>query len=82
MEDWFNHVVPALMLFRTFALKRNITLMKFTLDVQSSTGFNRATNFGVPALSAANVDLHDPDHPAFGEANLRQWLGAVADPYP
>src|SRR5438132_8367751 len=49
-EDWFNHVIPALMLFRAFIVKGDVTLKKFTLDVQSSTGFNPESGYGTPPL--------------------------------
>ena len=42
-EDWFNHVIPALMMLRAFARQAAATgrnIRKFSLDVQSSTGFN------------------------------------------
>jgi hypothetical protein len=41
VEDWLNHIVPALMLFRAFVLKSNSKLKQLTLDVQSSSGYNR-----------------------------------------
>src|SRR5438105_11200570 len=50
-EDWFNHVLPALMLLRAFARYAAMTgrnLRKFSIDVQSSTGFNSLTNVGTP----------------------------------
>jgi hypothetical protein len=56
-EDWFNHVIPALMLLRAFAryaaTGRNIR--KFSLDVQSSTGFNPETGVGSPPLPAGEI---------------------------
>ncbi len=52
VEDWFNHVVPALMLFRTYALKSERKISKFTIDVQSSSGHNPATDFGAARCQA------------------------------
>src|ERR1700722_6520419 len=46
VEDWFNHVIPALMLFRTYVLSSKRPLPRFTLDVQSSSGHNAERNFG------------------------------------
>jgi len=34
-EDWLNHVVPAIMFFRSFVLANNIHLRFFTLDANS-----------------------------------------------
>ena len=69
-EDWMNCVVPALMLFRSYALKRSLVIQKFSLDAQTSTG------------ASGGVLLHDGDHHPFdpgasnrfGEQNLRDWL--------
>src|ERR1700730_14657234 len=40
VEDWLNHVVPALMLFRCYILSSRRQLPKFTIDVQASAGHN------------------------------------------
>src|SRR5438876_7667205 len=63
VEDWFNHVVPALMLLRAFAryaasTGRNIT--KFSIDVQSSTGFNPVTGVGTLPLPAVEIAYSEP----------------------
>ena len=57
VEDWLNHVVPALMLFRTFAIKSPSELRQFTLDVQSSAGYQKSTAFGSPPLSGTDMKL-------------------------
>ena len=52
-EDWFNHVIPALMLLRAFARHAMTTgrnISKFSIDVQSSTGFDPLTGTGTPPL--------------------------------
>src|SRR5438876_5323 len=54
-EDWFNHVIPALMMLRAFARHAATTgrnIRKFSIDVQSSTGFDPITNVGIPPLLA------------------------------
>src|SRR5262245_58070747 len=53
-EDWFNHVIPALMMLRSFARfleGSGRALQSFTIDVQSSTGFNVQTGVGAPPLA-------------------------------
>jgi hypothetical protein len=81
-EDWLNHVVPALMLFRTLIQTNNINLVKYTLDIQSSTGFDGNVPVGSAALPAAGIPLYDPNNPnMFGEANLRAWIAGIASPY-
>src|SRR5271165_4419472 len=85
-EDWFNHVIPALMLLRAFARHaaegaRNIH--KFSIDVQSSTGFNPVTGVGTPPLPADEITYSRPSRSgrAFGQQNLAAWLDAVVWPY-
>src|SRR5438105_15043781 len=57
-EDWFNHVIPALMLLRAFArhaMESGRNIDKFSIDVQSSTGFNPVTGVGTPPLPADQI---------------------------
>ena len=85
VEDWFNHVIPALMLFRTFILSSRHPLPRFTLDVQTSSGHNAARNFGSRpkrGKGAGKIKLYPPNNPAFGEKNLRDWLDGITYPYP
>jgi len=86
-EDWFNHVIPALMLLRAFARQAASTgrnLRKFSIDVQSSTGFNPVTNVGSPPLPADHIPFYQPSPSglAFGLQNLEAWIDGVAWPYP
>jgi hypothetical protein len=85
-EDWFNHVIPALMLLRIFARHaassgRNIR--KFSIDVQSTTGFNPITGVGTPPLPAAEITFSQPSRSgrAFGQQNLEAWIDEVVWPY-
>jgi hypothetical protein len=85
-EDWFNHVIPALMLLRAFA--RHITdtgrsIDKFSIDVQSSTGYNPATGVGTPPLPATQITFSQPSRSGqmFGLQNLRDWIDGVGWPY-
>jgi hypothetical protein len=81
VEDWFNHVIPALMLFRTYLVSSGRTLIKCTLDVQSSSGYSPNANYGKPPLDGAAAPLYPPTNPAFGEQNLRSWLTDMPYPY-
>jgi hypothetical protein len=86
VEDWFNHVIPALMLLRTFAVRLladGRSLRKFSLDVQSSTGYNPLTGVGTPPLAADNIPLELPTggQRSFGLQNLIDWLDGTAWPY-
>jgi hypothetical protein len=85
-EDWFNHVIPALMLLRAFAhhaARSNRGICKFTIDVQSSTGFNPDTNVGTPPLSAAQITYSVPSTSGrvFAMQRLEAWIDGIPWPY-
>src|SRR5262249_11670128 len=86
VEDWFNHVIPALMLLRAFARYavesgRNIT--KFSIDVQSSTGFNPLTGVGTLPLPAPVIPFTSPSRAGlqFGRQRLIDWIDEIEWPY-
>ena len=86
VEDWFNHVVPALMLLRAFAvhlLADGRRLAKFSIDVQSSTGHDPVTGVGTPPLGADDIGYEQPRRRnySFGLRNLMDWLDGVEWPY-
>jgi len=81
VEDWFNHVIPALMLFRTYVVKRNHALTKFTLDANSSAGFDPSTAYGSLPTDGLGLVLYDPTRPSFGEQRLRDWVEGIDFPY-
>jgi hypothetical protein len=78
-EDWFNHVVPELMLLRSFARYAATTgrdIRKFSIDVQSSTGFNSITDVGEITYTQPS-----PAGISFGQQRLETWIDAIAWPY-
>lgn len=92
-EDWMNHVVPALMLFRSFVLSRRLTVRSYTLDANSSTGYRRDAEIGSPPLGAEYVRLYEPGRPPGAKrahtneerqteewAALRDWLDTANFP--
>lgn len=85
-EDWFNNVVPALMCFRAFILKKKLVITDMSLDAQSSTGFKRVSSknqIGNGILRATNMQWKAPKKAkAFGERNLKKWLDDVTDAIP
>lgn len=86
VEDWFNHVVPALMLLRAFAVRLltdGRSLKKFSLDVQSSTGYDPVTGVGTPPLAADDIDYEQPTRKnySFGLQNLKDWIDDITWPY-
>ena len=82
VEDWFNHIIPALMLFRAYVTSSGRELPQFSLDVQSSAGRNVEFNFGTPPIPGAEVELYETTQQQFGLSNLREWLDEVTFPYP
>jgi hypothetical protein len=81
VEDWFNHVVPALMLFRSYIITSGRMLSKCTIDVQTSTGYSPNTDYGNPPMGGGEVSLYQPTNAQFGERNLREWLSGISFPY-
>ena len=86
-EDWFNHVVPALMLLRSFARfapQTGCTVERFSIDVQSSTGYNPITGVGELPLPSTQITFSQPSRAgrAFGKQQLDDWLDAITWPYP
>ncbi|HET6881588.1 MAG TPA: hypothetical protein VFI31_15600 [Pirellulales bacterium] len=87
-EDWFNHVVPALMLFRSYVLAQRLIVKTFTLDAHSSTGYRCGAEIGSPPLRAENIRLRaaptgkqSPDRTDAAEEEqrwsaLEDWLDA------
>lgn len=81
VEDWFNHVIPALTLFRQYLIESGRSLSCFTLDVQSTTGFDPSTGFGSGPVDGQAIQLYTPTNTAFGERNLREWVSNLTYPY-
>jgi hypothetical protein len=85
-EDWFNHIIPALMLLRAFAQfapSTGCAVEKSSIDVQSSTGYNPVTDVGTLPLPSAQITFSQPSRSgrAFGKRQLDAWLDAIAWPY-
>jgi hypothetical protein len=85
-EDWFNRVVPALMLLRAyarFASTEQRGMVRFTIDAQSSTGFSQETEVGTPPLPADEIDYPRPSPGGrdFGQQQLVDWLDGIDWPY-
>jgi hypothetical protein len=92
-EDWFNHVIPALMFFRALIEKRDVTLKRFTIEAHSSAGSGAS---GAELCEAGSIPYYDPtaDDTKTGttvaestakllsEATLRAWISAVSDAVP
>ena len=85
-EDWFNCVVPALMMlaaYSRFAAARGRGLARFTIDAQSMTGLDHESQVGMLPAPVDEMDLSapSPGGRAFAEQRLRDWLAAIQWPY-
>ena len=85
-EDWFNHVVPALAMLRAFARHAAATgrnIRKFSIDAQSTTGFNPITNVGTPPLPATEITYSQPSRSgrSFAQKQLETWIDGISWPY-
>lgn len=78
-EDWFNHVIPALMYFRSLVEHSGMNVTKFTLDAHSAAGFRSEGDVGSPIQDAGDIVMYDDDSAALSEARLRQFLEDAAD---
>jgi hypothetical protein len=84
-EDWLNHVIPALMYFRSYVSQRDITVTRYSLDVQSSSGY-RSGGAGNPIHSGDDraLRMYAPGVSAnvgrmLSEQRLRDWLSACEE---
>ena len=78
-EDWLNHVVPALMFFRSFVLSHGITLTRFTVDTSSVAYIDQSDPgllLGTPPQNGAGLNLTAPTNPQSAEQALRDFVTA------
>jgi len=78
-EDWFNHVVPALMYMRALIEKKRIQVENFTIDAHTSTAWHGSA--GPRILDTQSMPLAVPptEDAALSETRLRDWLKSVRD---
>ncbi len=79
-EDWLNHVVPALMLLRSYFTSCDRPLLRFTLDAHTSTAIDRDSRVGSAPRNSQDI-LCDSRKREFGESNLLKWLDDIKFPY-
>jgi hypothetical protein len=74
------------MMLRAFAINgpnAGFSVTKFSIDVQSSTGYNPKTEVGALPVPAENITFSLPSEAgkAFGLKNLKEWLDEIKWPY-
>lgn len=80
-EDWLNDVAPALMFFRSYLLRHNLTLKFFTLDSASVAFLDHsdpAAPVGNSPFTGANLALLPPAFPQAPEGTVRGFVDAAA----
>jgi hypothetical protein len=82
-EDWFNHVIPALALLRAFHFASGTPISRFSVDCQSSTGWNSTTGVGHAPVSDGSrmISPVSATEKKFGTKNLRDWIHEHHFPY-
>jgi hypothetical protein len=76
-EDWLNHVVPALMFFRSFILSRNLNLSTFTVDAHSVAMLDLsdpAAPVGAAPIGGAAIPMAVPTNAQSTEQALRDFV--------
>lgn len=82
-EDWFNHVVPALMYFRSMVEHASWNVTSFTVDAHSEAGYRGNANPKIGAEIASSKDIEMYPSPTYddklSEARLRKYVKDAAD---
>ena len=73
-EDWLNHVVPALMYFRSLVVHAGLKVTKLSLDAHSEAGYRDTPSgpVGRPISAADTIDLYSPGLASNTEAILSE----------
>ena len=82
-EDWFNHVIPALMYFRALVEHSGIQVSSLTLDAHSEAGQRHSQGAGALAAASAISLVAPPLDPGvlnkLSEARLRRFVQDAAN---
>lgn len=78
-EDWLNHVAPALMFMRSYAIQHGITFRFFTLDAQSVAFVDHSDAglpFGLQPQTGAQIVFADPTNQQSSQQTIRDFIDA------
>ena len=83
-EDWFNHVIPALMYFRSLVEHANLDVYNFTIDAHSEAGHRSKHNpvVGQPIKHSASITTYaaiSEYDAALSDSRLRKFIKDAAD---
>lgn len=84
-EDWLNHVIPALMYFRSLIEHSEMRVTKFTIDAHSEAGYRGDVDppVGQPIVNGVDIQMYTPglqeDHEnKLSENRLKKFLTDAA----
>lgn len=80
-EDWFNHVIPALMYLRSIKEHAGLDIYNFTIDAHSEAGHRGRTvpPLGEPIQNADDITMYNAPSNTLSEARLRQFIRDAAN---
>lgn len=81
VEDWLNHVIPALAFFRAYVQQHNIALNAFTIDAHSVAMLDLSdpqAPFGAGIQDGTALILATPTNPQSSESALRAFVNGVS----
>lgn len=81
-EDWFNHVIPALMYFRSIVEHSGMNVTQFTIDAHSEAGYRQGPPaVGQPIREANNIATYPSAHVGNGlsEQRLKRFISDCAE---
>lgn len=79
-EDWLNHIVPAVMFFRSYILAKKIKLKFLTIDANSISMLDhsdRLALLGARPASGSKLVLKEPTNKQSSEQKLRDFVDAA-----
>lgn len=84
-EDWLNHVIPALMYFRSIVEHSGMNVYRFTIDAHSEAGYRGDTNpsVGQPIQNGEQITMYatalEPGHEEkLSEDRLKKFISDAA----
>lgn len=81
-EDWLNHVVPALMFMRSYALHHHVTFRFFTIDAQSIAHLDHSDSnllLGNQPQDGNQIQLATPTNQQSAVATIQGFIDAATN---
>ena len=81
-EDWFNHVIPALMYFRSLIEHSGMNVTQFTIDAHSEAGYRQGQPAVGQPIRAGNIIATYPSThggAVLSEQRLKKFISDCAE---